>query len=333
MFVQHRSHLLAVSLFVLALMARPAAAQFAYTGDTTGATTYRRANASYPVSGVSFTATAVPYSSYVFTPTTSGTYQFLSTTTPNTYPNASWDNLTFLYSGSGFNTATPSLNALAVNDEYVDSLYDPLLTRQKGKSGFRFDLTAGSTYTFVTTGFNNAAFGAFSNTIDLLNVAPKQLFSGTIPTTGNTFTRPTIGLNGSLPSSLSSQVVGYSVVNFTVPQDGLYDVVGQSSVPNNGNAPYSFLYQNGFDPASPLTNIIGGNDFYNATQGLSGFGKFLTANTNYSLVMANQFSFSSGGAYTAYVQGIVVPEMGTLWLVGAALGAGLVGRKVRRSVK
>ena len=65
-------------LAIAALSSRPAAAQFAYTGDTTAAPTYARANSSYPVSGKSLTATAVHYDTFVFTPTVSGTYQFLS---------------------------------------------------------------------------------------------------------------------------------------------------------------------------------------------------------------------------------------------------------------
>lgn len=41
----------ALFLSLVAVSALPAAAQFAHTGDTTGAPTYARANASYPVSG------------------------------------------------------------------------------------------------------------------------------------------------------------------------------------------------------------------------------------------------------------------------------------------
>ena len=316
-------------LLALASCATPAAAQFAYTGDTTNAPVYARANANYPVSGKSFTATAVHYDSYVFTPTVSGTYQFLSATLPATYPNGSWDNLTFLYSGSGFNLATPAANALFVNDDYVDARNDPALTRQKGKSGFRYDLTANSTYTFVTTGYSNTALGAFSNTIDLLNIPPKQNFSGTISSTGAKFTRPSIALAGATPSTLSSQTVGYSAINFTVPTDGYYDVVGLSSVANNGNVPYSYLYQTAFDPASPLTNIIGGNDFYNATQGLSGFTKYLYGGANYTFVLSNQFSFSSGGGFTAYVQASATPEPGAMALLAGwvVTGAALLRRR------
>ena len=321
----------ALTLCVLAAFSsRPAAAQFAYTSNTTNAPVYARANSSYPVSGKSLTATAVHYDSYTFTPAVSGTYQFLSKTLPATYPAPSWDNLTFLYAGAGFNTAVPATNALFVNDDYVDSRNDPTLTRRKGESGFRYDLAAGSAYTFVTTGFNNAAFGAFSNTIDLLNIPPKQNFSGTLSTVGPKFTRPSIALNGATPSTLSSQSVGYSAINFTVPTDGFYDVVGLSSVANNGNVPYSFLYQNTFDPANPLANIVGGNDFFNATQGLSGFTKFLAANTNYTFVLSNQFSFSSGGAFTAYVQASAIPEPGTLALLAGLVGTGLVAMRRRR---
>ena len=93
--------------------------------------------------------------------------------------------------------------------------------------------------------------------------------------------------------------------------------------------PYSFLYS-AFDPANPLSNILGGNDFFNATQGLTGLTTYLNPNTNYTFVVSNQYSFSSGGGFTAYVQASpptsAVPESGFAGFAGGPLSElGLCG--------
>lgn len=127
--------------------AAPAAAMpgiSTYTGDTTSGSTFNRALEGF--SGLSVVGTGVRYDSHRFRVDASGSYTFLST--------AAFDNFVFLYA--------PSLdptNALAAGQAADDDLLG--LTT----AGFAFDLVAGVDYEFVTTGFENSDFGAFSNTI------------------------------------------------------------------------------------------------------------------------------------------------------------------------
>lgn len=115
-----------------------------FTGSTSGGPTFNRLLED--LTDTSGVGTAVAYSTYLFTVNTSGAYSFLST--------ASFDNFTFLYL-SPFQAASPKLNALAGNDDLLGPT----------TSGFTYNLTAGTQYAFVTTGFDNSSFGSFSNTI------------------------------------------------------------------------------------------------------------------------------------------------------------------------
>jgi len=121
-----------------------------YTGTTAGEPTWNRPVAATPPTSLSSTGTAVPYSAQEFSVDAAGSYTFLSTATSP----RNWDNYTLLYQTS-FNPASPLTNALTGNDD------DPSV----GLSGFSFPLSAGVNYFFVTTGFGNSSFGAFSNTI------------------------------------------------------------------------------------------------------------------------------------------------------------------------
>ena len=117
------------------------------TGNTTGAPTYNRAFANF--SGLSPSGTGVNYRTTTFTVSANGAYDFLSTAT------GAWDNFLFLYTPS-FNPATPLVNGVIGNDDF------PTI----GLSGFNaVPLTTGTNYVLVTTGFNPAAFGAFTNSI------------------------------------------------------------------------------------------------------------------------------------------------------------------------
>ena len=70
------------------------------------------------------------------------------------FPTAAFDNFTFLYSGP-FSPATPFTNFLSGNDDLLGTT----------TSGFAHTLVAGTSYVFITTGFGNTDFGAFSTTI------------------------------------------------------------------------------------------------------------------------------------------------------------------------
>ncbi|MFN4064122.1 MAG: hypothetical protein ACK4JA_07960 [Parazoarcus communis] len=115
-----------------------------FSGDSTGASTFNR-----PVedlSALSLVGTATPYSAYAFTVSTAGTYSFVST--------ARFDNFVLLYEGA-FTSASPLQSALTANDDLVTS----------DTSGFGAELSAGTSYVLVTTGYDNDAYGAFTNTI------------------------------------------------------------------------------------------------------------------------------------------------------------------------
>jgi hypothetical protein len=155
---------LALGLTVLSPAPRAHAATLSYTGTTIGAPTWNRpsANGTNAPNSLSTTGTNVGYSSKGFSVGTSGSYVFTSTsTTPG------FDNYTFLY-GNTFNANSPLTNVLIGNND------NPSAT----VSGFTRNLNAGVNYFLITTGFNNADVGAFSNTI----TGPGTVVSGAVPT-------------------------------------------------------------------------------------------------------------------------------------------------------
>ncbi len=121
-----------------------------FVGNTTGGPTFNRpvANGTNAPTGLSSVGTAVRYSVTQITVSAGGAYVFQNTAA------AGFDNYTFLYLNS-FNPAAPLTNALIGNDD------NPTI----GLSGFTINLTAGTTYFYVTTGFTNTDFGTFSATI------------------------------------------------------------------------------------------------------------------------------------------------------------------------
>jgi len=122
------------------------AAIVTYTGDTTAGPTFDRPFED--LSGISLTGTGVHYSAYSFTVGLSGDYTFALT--------GLFDTFAILYDTS-FIPASALTNALVANDD--------ALTNSFNVSGFAETLTAGTTYVFVTTGFDPNEFGAFSVTI------------------------------------------------------------------------------------------------------------------------------------------------------------------------
>ena len=134
------------------------AATFTYSGDTTGAPTWNRPDQGNPPTTLSTLATATPYDVFSFTVDTSSSYIFNSS--------SPYDNYGFLYQGS-FNPATPLANVIIGNDDSAGDL------------DYRFttNLTTGTNYFLVSTGFTNTDFGAFTTTID---------GAGNVNTTGST---------------------------------------------------------------------------------------------------------------------------------------------------
>jgi hypothetical protein len=122
------------------------AAVYTFDGNTGGAPTYDRLIESLDI--VSPIGVDVNYNALGFSVDVSGDYSFAS------LASGGWDNFTFLY-GPSFNPSAPLVAALRGNDD-LDGI---------GSSGFNFDLTAGARYIFVTTGFSDIDFGAYSNTI------------------------------------------------------------------------------------------------------------------------------------------------------------------------
>ena len=130
-------------------MAAPAQA-ITFSGSTTGAPTWNRTvqNGSNTPAALSNIATAVPYQVQNFFVDTTGAYSFLSTTT-------TYDNVTFLYQNS-FSAASPLTNVIIGNDDYSNN-------RTSGFQGV--NLTAGTQYYFVNTGYSNNNFGAYNSSI------------------------------------------------------------------------------------------------------------------------------------------------------------------------
>jgi hypothetical protein len=149
-------HRLAVAA---ALICAAAGAQAeVFTGDTSNGAIWNRPFASF--SGLSTAGTGVKYEVLPFTVSVTGAYDFLNTAA------ASWDNFTFIYKDA-FNPATPLVNGVVGNDDRPSI----------GLSGFNVNLTAGTNYFFITTGFDPSEFGAYS-----LNVSgPGSVITTPVP--------------------------------------------------------------------------------------------------------------------------------------------------------
>lgn len=144
-----------------ALLIAGEAGAVSISGSTAGQPTFNRPAQSTPVDFLSSIGTADHYASTTFSVNESGGYQFLSIAING------WDNYLFLYQSS-FNPLAPLANLVTGNDDFLDQI------NNKGVSGFTQSLTAGTKYTFVTTGFGNSDFGAFTNSITgpgLVNIA------------------------------------------------------------------------------------------------------------------------------------------------------------------
>jgi hypothetical protein len=120
-----------------------------------------------------------------------------------------------------------------------------------------------------------------------VTVAPA--FAGSISYTGNTtgqptWTRPQSGTPPTLLSLVGTNTP-FSVFGFQVDVGGSYDF---TSIGTNPADPvfdvYLHLYQNAFDPASQLANLLVGDDDGGLGEWGAAFSQGLSANTSYFLV-------------------------------------------------
>jgi hypothetical protein len=135
-----RAAVVTSALFV-GLASNASAAIVTWTGDTTG-------GATVDVTPFEFDGTAVPYAATTFTVDVAGEYSFLLTGAFN------YDTVTLLYENS-FDPSDVQTNLVTGSDD--DVTYNT--------SSFSAELTVGTTYTFVATGYDDASFGAYSLTI------------------------------------------------------------------------------------------------------------------------------------------------------------------------
>ena len=142
--------------------------------------------------------------------------------------------------------------------------------------------------------------------------APNGAEAGTFSYSGNltgqpTFKRPN---QGTPPTSLSNSAtaVPYQTQTFTVDTTSSgYEIIGRwipsSGAPTGANPNadgYIFLYQNSFNPASPLTNVLSGDDDYtNASRNcpLTEDGTDDTACSRLPNTNANTLTLTAGVTY------------------------------------
>jgi hypothetical protein len=144
----------ALAIFGGQAQAQTVATPYTYTTLlTVSSPVFNRPLAGTPPIGLSGTGTAVSYGTLTFVPDTTGSYT-LETISATFATGTADDTFLILYEGT-FDPLMPLVNALeADDDDGVDALSSMVRT-----------LTLGTSYTLVTTSFNNGQFGPIDTRI------------------------------------------------------------------------------------------------------------------------------------------------------------------------
>ena len=173
--------------------------------------------------------------------------------------------------------------------------------------------------------FFQTALAVVALSIGLTQTAHADLVTWTGNTSGGpTFDRPFADFSDFSPNGFG---VSYRTHAFTVDTDGDYSIVATGLAFDT----FLFLYENLFNPMSPLDNGVAGNDDA-VSLNTSGFESSLITGTTYVLVMTG-FDSSQAGPYSITVAGpgviSAVPEPTAGLLL--ALGLAVVARARQRS--
>ena len=124
----------------------------------------------------------------------------------------------------------------------------------------------------------------------------------------------------------------FDMVEFSVSSAGTFNFLSTDVSPSNWDN-YTFLYAGSFNSASPMSNLLIGNDDFGhaGNQGLSGFSYALQPGVDYFFVTAGYYA-SSVGSFTNNISLSAVPEPGTWALVGVSfVGLAATWRLRRRT--
>ena len=110
-------------------------------------------------------------------------------------------------------------------------------------------------------------------------------------------------VEGAPPPSLSviATAVPYLSTPFSVTLGGTYVFVSQTTVPVIWDN-FTLLYKDSFDAATPLADVLIGDDNFTNTAGMSGFTSVLTAGTSYFFITTG-FTNSDDGAFSNSIIG------------------------------